>query len=282
MAEDKATQSAGGGGGDGPSKKCPDCPPPGLPSWMATFSDMVTLLLTFFVLLLSFAKTETAKYEAALGSIRNAFGGNVLEHGEVIERGKSPDNKPVMMDSPDIIKPFPIEFLTSEGLLKQLEINRESDEVLEFMRRDLAEFDLSDFVDVYETMEGIKVRFKDPIFFEQGLTSISQASTEVLVKLIKLLTKRDWTLFVEGHASRGEIEKTTGNDAFYLSAMRAIGASKYLIKKGVRPDKITTVFYGDSRPDPLSGEGKESLNRRVEFLLQKTDLKTPGHKVPSK
>ena len=67
---------------DDASSAIPECPKceecvPGLPGWMATFSDLVTLLLTFFVLLLSFAKTESAKYEAALGSIRNAFGGNV-------------------------------------------------------------------------------------------------------------------------------------------------------------------------------------------------------------
>jgi len=54
---------------------CPKCPPckPGLPGWMATFSDMITLLLTFFVLLLSFAKTESAKYEAALGGLSHYF-----------------------------------------------------------------------------------------------------------------------------------------------------------------------------------------------------------------
>lgn len=55
-----------------PPEKCEECIP-GLPGWMATFSDLVTLLLTFFVLLLSFAKTENEKYEAALGSIRSAL-----------------------------------------------------------------------------------------------------------------------------------------------------------------------------------------------------------------
>ena len=92
------------------AEECPKCEEcvPGLPGWMATFSDMVTLLLTFFVLLLSFAKTETAKYESALGSIRNAFGGNVLVQGPVIERGKSPDDSPSMMESQEPIRPFPI------------------------------------------------------------------------------------------------------------------------------------------------------------------------------
>ena len=85
MADDAAAADAGGGGGGGGDEipqevKCPDCPP-GLPGWMATFSDLVTLLLTFFVLLLSFAKTETAKYEAALGSIRNSFWRKCLKKG---------------------------------------------------------------------------------------------------------------------------------------------------------------------------------------------------------
>ena len=89
---------------DAEELNCPDCPPPeecpeGIPAWMATFADLVTLLLTFFVLLLSFAKTESAKYEAALGSIRNAFGGNVLQKGEVLKPGKSPDDQPTMIDA---------------------------------------------------------------------------------------------------------------------------------------------------------------------------------------
>jgi len=127
--------------------KCPECPP-GLPGWMATFSDLVTLLLTFFVLLLSFAKTESAKYEAALGSIRNAFGGNVLKKGEVIQLGKSADNQPTMVESQSTIRPFPIEFLTMEGMLNKHEVNRDSTEVLETMKQDLGDVGLAENVDV--------------------------------------------------------------------------------------------------------------------------------------
>ena len=52
--------AAGGGGDEAAAQECPKCEVcvPGLPGWMATFSDLVTLLLTFFVLILSFAKTE--------------------------------------------------------------------------------------------------------------------------------------------------------------------------------------------------------------------------------
>ncbi|MCL2101413.1 MAG: hypothetical protein FWH22_06835, partial [Fibromonadales bacterium] len=54
-------------------KKCPECKP-GAPMWMTTFSDMVTLLLTFFVLLLSMANFEPIKYALTVQSLQGAFG----------------------------------------------------------------------------------------------------------------------------------------------------------------------------------------------------------------
>src|SRR5210317_1520628 len=53
---------------------CPKCPPKGAPGWMATFADMATLLMAFFVLLLSFSDTELPKFEQINGSLQNAFG----------------------------------------------------------------------------------------------------------------------------------------------------------------------------------------------------------------
>ena len=283
MADDKKGKKDPPPAESAPPTKCPDCPP-GLPGWMATFADLVTLLLTFFVLLLSFAKTETAKYEAALGSIRNAFGGNVFKQGKVIERGKSPDDSPSMIESQSPIKPFPIEFLTMEGMLDKREINRSSQEELEQMKNDVSEFGLSESVDIYEMPEGIKVRFKDKIYFQSGRTTISKVSVEVLTKMIKLLKGKNWTVCVEGHAARGEKGKP-GQDPFTLSSMRAAEVTKSMIKRGVRADHITTAFYGDTRPDGKKGFTSKLptwKHQRVEFLLRKTDLRTKGHKVDSR
>ena len=54
-------------------QKCPDCPA-GLPAWLATFGDLMSLLLTFFVLLLSFSTTSKADFEKAMGSLHGALG----------------------------------------------------------------------------------------------------------------------------------------------------------------------------------------------------------------
>lgn len=287
MADEQAEAPAGvDGGGEGSleqPQKCPVCAP-GLPGWMATFSDLVTLLLTFFVLLLSFAKTETAKYEAALGSVRNAFGGNVLVHGEVIQRGKSADNQPTMMESEQIIKPFPIDFLTMEGILDKHEVNRESTEILDEMKGDLSTFNLSDSVSIYEEPEGIKVRVKDKVYFQAGSVKIERVSIEVFERMIKLLKDTDWILFVEGHASKGEIDNN-GKDALTLSSQRSMAVMRYLVKRGIKSSRITPVFYGDTSPEYKAGGSaseRASKNRRVEFIIRKVDLRTSGHKVESR
>lgn len=283
MADENANASAAGDGGG--KTKCPE-PPPSLPGWFATYSDMVTLLLTFFVLLLSFAKTEEAKYEAALGSLRDAFGGNVLQQGKVIQKGKSPDDFPTMIESQQPIKPFPIDFLTMEGILDKHEINRASTEDLKTMKGDLKNNALSDSVTVYEMPEGVKVVFKDHLVFREGTVQLSDEGIAVPIykKLVKMLTSGKWTVFVGGHASRGEVSKTGNLDAFSLSSERSKAVSRSLIEMGVPAKKITTIFYGDSRPLVMPGKRQKDidfLSRRVEFTLRKTDITTTGHKVNS-
>lgn len=258
--------------------KCPPCKP-GAPGWLATFSDLCTLLLTFFILLLSFAKTETAKYEAAIGSLRNAFGGNVLKAGDVMRPGKSPSDAPTMIDSDMPAKPFPIEFLTAEGLLDKQEINRESDTQLNQLKKMLADNELIDSANVYEMPETILVRMKDKIQFQKGSTGIDEIDIQVFDRLVAMLRENNWNILIEGHAEAGEVSKD-GGDAYALSSARALAVSKSLIQRGISAERITTIFYGDSRP--LQKVNKNVSDRRVEFVLKKADLRTEGRKVEAK
>ena len=282
MADENPVEEKEGSAAESGSQgqvKCPECVP-GLPSWMATFSDLVTLLLTFFVLLLSFAKTESAKYEAALGSIRNAFGGNVREQGEPSQSGKSPDDSPTMIESQKPPQPFPIDFLTTEGILDKYEVNRASSEELESMKHDLVEFGLQNDVDIFETPEGIRVHVKDRIYFAKGSIVPSEVVVEVYDRLVKMLSKKNWTVYVMGYASEGERSTDGSQDAFALSASRAAAVARSLVKRGVSPERITTSFYGDTRLQSRGGgRDEEASNRYVRFMVRKVDIVEGGHKV---
>lgn len=261
--------------------ECPECEAceecvEGAPAWMATFSDLVTLLLTFFVLLYAMSKTDESKFQSVAGSIRKAFAGNAMKIGETIQLGKSPDDSPTMIESEQPVEPFPIDLLTTEGILDKFEINRESDEDIQEMSKVLKNNSLAESVDMYQMSEGVKIRLKDKVFFKEGSTSMANNDiVPVFKKLINLMKDNDWTLFVEGYSEKGEKWKK-GGDSWDLSYRRAVEVTKSLIKRGIRPTKITTVFYGDSRA--VRGD----LNRKVEFILRKRDLKTEGKRVTPK
>ena len=73
--EEEAEEAAADDEGDEEGgEDCPNCPPAGAPLWMATFADMMSLLLCFFVLILSFAEMNVPKYKQISGSLQSAFG----------------------------------------------------------------------------------------------------------------------------------------------------------------------------------------------------------------
>ena len=72
MAEEKKEKQDNSG--EEEEHECPECPPKGAPAWMATFADMATLLMAFFVLILSFAEFNVPKFKQISGSMKNAFG----------------------------------------------------------------------------------------------------------------------------------------------------------------------------------------------------------------
>jgi chemotaxis protein MotB len=197
-----------------------------------------------------------------------------MKVGETIQLGKSPDDSPTMIESQEPIEPFPIDLLTTEGILDKHEINRESDEDLVEMKKIIADYNLTENVEIEEISEGVKVRIKDRVTFKKGSTEIDNIAVAVFQRIIKLMHDNDWTLFVEGYAEPGErSSKDPSVDAFGLSAQRASEVTRSLVQRGVRPEKITTVFYGDTRA--VRGD----KNRKVEFILRKRDLLTKGHKV---
>ena len=108
-------------------EECPKCPPPGAPAWMATFADMATLLMAFFVLILSFAEFNVPKFKQISGSLKNAFG--VQKAIPVVEQPKgttvlslnfSPSPAPSVVNN--------MKQQTSEAEQKNLDLKSEIDE----------------------------------------------------------------------------------------------------------------------------------------------------------
>lgn len=236
------------------------CPPAGAPAWMATFSDLCTLLLTFFVLLLSFANMDVIKFQDMAGSMKDAFGyrqenfGNF--HPELLVR------KSKVLSALDEVK-------TGGPLKTQRKMERK---VRDLIKRQKAE----DKVESESTENGFIIRVKDNVMFSGGRSRLVPKGFPILDDLAKLFEEFPCDMVIQGHTDDRPVRGRRFDSNWELSASRAIAVMRYMVENGgLDPKRLGTAGYADQRPlVPNDSRENRSKNRRVEFLCQRFTPKT--------
>jgi chemotaxis protein MotB len=236
-------------------EECEECPPPGAPAWMATFADLSTLLLTFFVLLLSFANMDIIKFESMSGSLKDAFGyqeenfGNY--HPEMIARQTKMESE--------------IEQLLLGGPRKKLR-------KMERKVRDLIQTKkLEKKVSTETNEKGLIIRVKDQAFFSGGGARLKRQGFPILDEVSKLLAGFPCQILVEGHTDNSPIHTRRFPSNWELSAARSIAVMRYMVEVGgISPTRIGAAGYADMRPlHPNDTIEHKLANRRVEFVCHR-------------
>jgi chemotaxis protein MotB len=221
----------------------------GAPAWMATFSDMATLLLTFFVLLLSFANMDVVQFRTMMGSVREAFGVQFESPGDFETRADSPVAI-VEGGSPD--RPS---VLAQEATLRRI-------------RQRLREEGLDGVIEVEATERGTALRIRDAVLFESGSDQLREEALPLLTRLAALSAEFTGELSIEGHTDDRPIHTARFPSNWELSAARATAVLRHLAEAEVAPPAMSIAGYADTRPvaDNATAEGR-SRNRRVEFIF---------------
>nr|BCX00119.1 MAG: membrane protein [Bacteroidota bacterium] len=210
----------------------------GAPEWMVTFSDMTTLLLTFFVLLLSMSEIEVKKFKEAF----SYFTGNraLLE------------------------QPMPIPTMQRQTLVNRSEMYEE-------LVSDMAEMGMAGKVDVYLEGESIRIVMLDSVTFYSGQAILKPEALAVLDQVAGLLQPDSIEqVWVEGHTDTVPIATAQFPSNWELSGARAASVVRYLIERSrLSPDRFVAVGYADTRPVASNStpEGR-ARNRRVEIRIR--------------
>jgi chemotaxis protein MotB len=220
-------------------KKCEE----GAPTWMVTFSDMVTLLLTFFVLLLSMANMDQIKFSQAAGSLRGAFG---------VFGGK---------DRKEIAPPTVVEIAPVHDDLVQRLYNR----ILTQFNR----IKLDPRIKVVKDRGAVVLRIESQILFESGSAAIKQEARPVLGKVAELVKPLPFQLRIEGHSDDTPYA-ADGVTNWDLSVARSVAVLKFYAQNQLFPvDRMSAVGYGSEHPlVDNDTEENRAINRRVEFVLE--------------
>lgn len=290
--------------------ECPDCEP-GLPAWMATFADLMALLMCFFVLLLSFSEMDALKFKRLAGSMRNAFGVQAQILANEIPKGTSiiaqefsparPDPTPLNVVRQDTISDLrdSLEVLcqdtmtmqeTAQGEEGQLtrrivvpedQIQREVQEEAERIAEALSDV-IADGMLQIETMDRtIIIRVKEQSFGE-GTDFVADAYLPILDRVRDLLLTVPGEISVEGHTDNVPITTSRFRNNWLLSAARALSVAEYLWAAPEMPeDRFSIVGHGATEPIASNDtpEGR-AANRRVEIIVRRDNPDFAGETEP--
>ncbi|TLE14523.1 flagellar motor protein MotB [Helicobacter apodemus] len=234
------------------AKRCPPCDCPNvLPLWLGTYGDMVTLILTFFILLLSMVTFDAKKLSEAEGSVDGAL--SLLSGGIKIEV----DNTRIQQQADMVEDPETTE-----------EVKKIESEILDFKENVKVSLGPSSIID--NGTEGFILRFHGKLLFKPDDYSVTSADEILFLKRLALILQKippNTHMDVIGYTDDRVVKPTAQyQDNLGLSALRAASVSRILMQNNVNPQKITALGGGANNfVFPNINEENRAINRRVEF-----------------
>lgn len=264
--------------------------------WMVTFSDLMSLLLCFFVLILSMAEVDIIRYKQLADSMASAFGVQQDMQLESIPKGTSVVSTEFRPGIPDETIVEAIQQVTKDQDRNSLRIgNPDSpesdekdvrDEVLtydeimaliketeldaEMLRRLLKQEIKEGQIDVETTARTILIRIREKGSFASGSALLNTSFVGVIDKIASALTQIEGKIAVEGHTDNVPINTFAYPSNWDLSAARSVAVVRRMLDIApLQPTRVTASGFADTRPQAINStlEGR-ARNRRVEIVVK--------------
>lgn len=219
--------------------------------WMITFSDVMTLMLTFFVLLVSMSKIDERRKLVVLGSIVGAFGWGQSSDVMTTQRTKQTVEPGVFEDEEDLaaLKPMLWEDIEQD-------LNFQSDRFVQILT------------------------INAELFFNPGQTGLSNQGRALLDSMLPVLLDLEYPLLIAGHSGnlreelgveyRPQDSKQIPDLSWRISLNRALSVYSYLLEQGMDSQMLRLEAFGRFRPLYNSNDpDMRSWNRRVDLVLDR-------------
>ena len=245
----------------------------GAPEWLATFADLMSLLMCFFVLLLSFSEMDIKKYKQVAGSMSDAFGIQRDIPADEIPKGTSVIAQEFSPGKPDPTIMEVIQQQTTEDPSNYLDtilpISPEVSDLLEKARDELSVEIEQKILDVLAYNNGVMIRIQEQNSFASGSADIDSSFERVLDKIITLLNKVEGEIIVAGHSDNVPISTARFPSNWVLSSARASSVVHYLYTKDLQDaERLELRAHADTQPvvdnDTKANQAK---NRRIEINI---------------
>ncbi|HPC35767.1 MAG TPA: flagellar motor protein MotB [Candidatus Marinimicrobia bacterium] len=203
--------------------------------WLVTYSDMMSLLLTFFILLFSISSIDPVKLEQIGNSVEKALGG---------------------------AKPK----ATQHFSIKEI-----YDKVVDVVEQE----QLKGVIEVETSVRGVSIKIPTEISFASGKADLNPGIFPILNKLAPMIAQSNFPIAIEGHTDNVPIKSEVFPSNWELSSARSTQVVRYFIGLGLPADRFRAIGYADTRPrasgktieEANQTEEQRAQNRRVEIIF---------------
>ncbi|MGP4843656.1 flagellar motor protein MotB [Marinobacter sp. 1Y8] len=263
-------------------EELPEEDTPGVPAWVVTFADLMSLLMCFFVLLLSFSEIDASKFKQIADELSKAFGVQRDVPALEIPMGTSPvfDHFSAGKPEPTVLNEVRqqtstnapnLETNTSQAAEKALAQEQEQrvNAHFELMEKVLHDEISSGRVDLMKKDQRIVIRIEEKGSFPSGSAELTFAFEDLLYRMANVLSDVEGEFTIEGHTDNVPIRSSRYNSNWNLSADRAASVANVLIEAGnIEPSRFRVQGYADTRARvENSTPENRALNRRVEIII---------------
>ncbi|PYZ97176.1 flagellar motor protein MotS [Alteribacter lacisalsi] len=236
----------------------------GAPKWMVTFSDLMTLILVFFILLFSMSIVDTQKFQALAESFqdRAVFDG----FPSLIPSEHPAEDHEVNTDFREMER-IPLEDALVSGSDEVEE--EELDELLREVNQYLEDHNLSEEISATRDEQGVVLVLQEQMLFDSGEAEILSAGKPFLDKIGTLLGEIRNIVKVEGHTDSLPISTERFPSNWELSGARASSVIRYLVEEAVlSQERFIAIGHGETQPlVPNTSEENLRQNRRVVIVI---------------
>ena len=241
-----------------------------------TFADLMTLLMCFFVLLLSFSEMDVAKFKQLSGSMKEAFGVQSEIDVRTIPKGTSVVAREFSPGKPEptavnAIRQFTIDSNrnTLDALSRELQEIKETREHARRLRMALKEE--IDQGSVSIQTEGMKVivHIMENASFDSGYADIRSEFLPALQKIAQLIDNNSGEVTVSGHTDNVPIRNERFRSNWDLSTSRAVSVAHELLRRAtIDPERVMVTGHADTRPRAGNDTAEDrAKNRRVDVSI---------------
>ncbi|MCK9607247.1 MAG: flagellar motor protein MotB [Methylomonas sp.] len=266
---------------------CPKCPPAGAPMWLATFADLMSLLMCFFVLLLSMASMDVVKFKAVADSLKEAFGVQREIHVDQIPMGtsiieqhfspgqvqqtpldeirQSTEEEKEKIDTPDDMETAKQKVMEAT----RQEIEAEADKIKQELQSEIDQ----GLVTVETNGFRIVIRINEKGSFSSASAVLKPGFEPVMDKITQAVMESKGKVIVAGHTDDIPIKTIMYRSNWELSSSRAVTVAQYMLEKQqIDPNRFLIEGHADTHPlVPNDSPQNRAINRRVEIVIARDE-----------